>query len=74
GHLSMNRPGPTRPASPPRPGRGGAPPPPAPALDRAATGSLTPLVDRVLPLHQAAHAHRLLEDRAAKGTIILRAG
>ncbi|GAB3206355.1 quinone oxidoreductase family protein [Nocardia tengchongensis] len=44
------------------------------ALHRAATGSLTPLVDRVLPLHQAAHAHRLLEDRAAKGTIILRAG
>ncbi|MGW2662001.1 quinone oxidoreductase family protein [Nocardia tengchongensis] len=44
------------------------------ALDRAATGSLTPLVDRVLPLHQAAHAHRLLEDRAAKGTILLRAG
>ncbi|MEU1431047.1 zinc-binding dehydrogenase [Nocardia sp. NPDC005746] len=45
-----------------------------PALRRAATGSLTPLVDRVLPLDQAAHAHRLLEDRAAQGTIILRAG
>ncbi|MET9486320.1 zinc-binding dehydrogenase [Nocardia sp. NPDC006630] len=44
------------------------------ALDRAADGSLTPLVDRVLPLAQAAQAHQLLEDRAAKGTIVLRPG
>ncbi|MEV6097551.1 zinc-binding dehydrogenase [Nocardia sp. NPDC051981] len=44
----------------------------AAALNRAATGSLTPLVDRVLPLGQAAHAHQLLADRAAKGTIVLR--
>ncbi|MFE3002521.1 zinc-binding alcohol dehydrogenase family protein [Nocardia sp. NPDC059246] len=43
----------------------------AAALNRAATGSLTPLVDRVLPLDQAAHAHQLLADRAAKGTIVL---
>ncbi|WP_405493507.1 zinc-binding alcohol dehydrogenase family protein [Nocardia sp. NBC_00511] len=42
------------------------------ALDRAAAGSITPLVDRVLPLDQAAHAHRLLADRVAKGTIVLR--
>ncbi|MGV9661630.1 quinone oxidoreductase family protein [Nocardia niigatensis] len=42
------------------------------ALARAADGSLTPLVDRVLPLDQAAQAHRLLADRAAKGTIVLR--
>ncbi|WP_433566372.1 quinone oxidoreductase family protein [Nocardia sp. CA-151230] len=42
------------------------------ALNRAATGSLTPLVDRVLPLDRAADAHRLLADRAAKGTIVLR--
>ncbi|MEV6769000.1 zinc-binding dehydrogenase [Nocardia sp. NPDC051030] len=41
------------------------------ALERAAAGSLTPLVDRVLPLDQAAHAHQLIEDRAVKGTIIL---
>ncbi|MEU6583762.1 zinc-binding dehydrogenase [Nocardia sp. NPDC046763] len=43
----------------------------AAALERAANGSLTPLVDRVLPLDQASHAHRLLADRAAKGTIVL---
>ncbi|MGW4248669.1 zinc-binding dehydrogenase, partial [Nocardia sp. NPDC004722] len=41
------------------------------ALERAAAGSITPLGDRVLPLDQAARAHRLLEERAAKGTIVL---
>ncbi|WP_328290416.1 quinone oxidoreductase family protein [Nocardia aurantiaca] len=44
------------------------------ALKRAATGSITPLVDRVLPLEQAAYAHQLLAERAAKGTIVLRPG
>lgn len=43
----------------------------AAVLERAATGSLTPLLDRVLPLDQAAQAHQLLADRAAKGTIVL---
>ncbi|MFE3192821.1 zinc-binding alcohol dehydrogenase family protein [Nocardia sp. NPDC059240] len=41
------------------------------ALERAAAGSITPLVDRVLPLDQAAQAHRLLADRVAKGTVVL---
>lgn len=41
------------------------------ALDRAAAGSITPLVDRVLPLEKAAYAHELLDRRAAKGTIVL---
>ncbi|MFE6857984.1 zinc-binding alcohol dehydrogenase family protein [Nocardia sp. NPDC057668] len=40
-------------------------------LARAATGALTPLVDRVLPLDQAARAHQLIADRAVKGTIVL---
>lgn len=43
----------------------------AEALDRAATGSLRPLVDRVLPLDQAAQAHRSIGERATKGTIVL---
>ncbi|MFB7716476.1 MULTISPECIES: zinc-binding alcohol dehydrogenase family protein [unclassified Nocardia] len=43
----------------------------AAALELAATGSITPLVDRVLPLDQAALAHQLLDQRAAKGTIVL---
>ncbi|WP_330179878.1 zinc-binding dehydrogenase [Nocardia sp. NBC_01503] len=43
----------------------------AAAMERAVSGSLTPLVDRVLPLDQAAQAHRILADRAAKGTIVL---
>ncbi|MEC3953462.1 zinc-binding dehydrogenase [Nocardia sp. CDC153] len=43
----------------------------AAALERAATGSITPLVDRVLPLEKAAYAHELLARRAAKGTIVL---
>ncbi|WP_460719458.1 quinone oxidoreductase family protein [Nocardia heshunensis] len=46
----------------------------AEALERAAAGSISPLVDRVLPLDQAAHAHRLLGERVAKGTIVLQPG
>jgi NADPH2:quinone reductase len=34
-------------------------------------GRLTPAVDRVLPLSEAAEAHRLLEERAVQGVIVL---
>jgi NADPH:quinone reductase-like Zn-dependent oxidoreductase len=34
-------------------------------------GRLRPVVDRVLPLEQAATAHRALEDRAQFGKIVL---
>ncbi|MFD0000057.1 zinc-binding alcohol dehydrogenase family protein [Nocardia sp. NPDC127526] len=44
------------------------------ALERAARGSLTPLTATVLPLAQAATAHRLIEERSALGTIVLRPG
>ncbi|WP_162958284.1 quinone oxidoreductase family protein [Nocardia yunnanensis] len=44
----------------------------ADVLERVAAGSITPLVDRVLPLDQAAHAHQVLAERTAKGTIVLR--
>ncbi|UFS97438.1 quinone oxidoreductase family protein [Nocardia huaxiensis] len=43
----------------------------ATALTRAATGSITPLLDRVLPLDQAAAAHQLIADRVPVGTIVL---
>ncbi|MEU7146205.1 zinc-binding dehydrogenase [Nocardia sp. NPDC046473] len=41
-------------------------------LHRAATGGLAPLVETVLPLDQAAHAHHLIENRAPLGKLILR--
>ncbi|WP_069166427.1 quinone oxidoreductase family protein [Nocardia altamirensis] len=41
-------------------------------LQRAAKGDLAPLVEAVLPLDQAAHAHHLLETRAVLGKLILR--
>ncbi|WP_255219284.1 quinone oxidoreductase family protein [Nocardia tenerifensis] len=41
-------------------------------LQRAATGRLDPVVEAVLPLDQAAHAHKLIEDRAPLGKLILR--
>ncbi|MQY21954.1 quinone oxidoreductase family protein [Nocardia macrotermitis] len=44
----------------------------AEVLRRAADGTIEPLIDRVLPLDQAAQAHRLVEDRRTVGTIILR--
>ncbi|MCG3173304.1 MAG: alcohol dehydrogenase [Myxococcota bacterium] len=34
-------------------------------------GKLKPVLDRVLPLHEAREAHRLLEERAAFGKIVL---
>jgi NADPH2:quinone reductase len=34
-------------------------------------GRLTPAVDRVLPLSEAATAHRLLEERAVQGVVVL---
>ncbi|MEU1996672.1 zinc-binding dehydrogenase [Nocardia gamkensis] len=44
----------------------------AAVLARAAAGGLDPLVETVLPLGQASHAHRLLENRAPLGKIVLR--
>ncbi|WP_019927048.1 zinc-binding dehydrogenase [Nocardia sp. BMG111209] len=41
-------------------------------LELAATGALRPMLADVLPLAQAAAAHRLIEQRATAGTIILR--
>lgn len=40
-------------------------------LGHVAAGRLSPVVDRVLPLAQAADAHRVLEDRAAFGKVVL---
>jgi NADPH2:quinone reductase len=37
----------------------------------AAAGTLRVFVDRVLPLDQAAEAHRLLESRATQGKVLL---
>ncbi|WP_216900774.1 quinone oxidoreductase family protein [Nocardia alni] len=44
----------------------------ADVLDRAAAGRIEPLIDRILPLDQAAKAHRLVQNRATTGTILLR--
>lgn len=41
-------------------------------LALCAAGKLTPTIDRVLPLAQAAEAHRLLEAREAFGSVLLR--
>jgi NADPH:quinone reductase-like Zn-dependent oxidoreductase len=40
-------------------------------LDHVAAGRLKPVVDRTLPLAQAAEAHRLLDERAQFGKIVL---
>jgi NADPH:quinone reductase-like Zn-dependent oxidoreductase len=42
-----------------------------PILQHVAAGRLKPVVDRVLPLEEAQAAHRLLEDRAQFGKIVL---
>jgi NADPH:quinone reductase-like Zn-dependent oxidoreductase len=40
-------------------------------LDRVARGIYRPVLDRALPMSEAADAHRLLEDRAVAGKIVL---
>jgi NADPH:quinone reductase-like Zn-dependent oxidoreductase len=40
-------------------------------LDHVRAGRLRPVVDRVLPLTEAADAHRLLEERACFGKVVL---
>jgi NADPH:quinone reductase-like Zn-dependent oxidoreductase len=42
------------------------------ALARVLAGDIEPLIDRVLPLDQAARAHQLVEQRVTAGTILLR--
>lgn len=44
----------------------------AAALTAATDGVLTPVIDTVLPLAQAARAHRLLEERTPRGSVLLR--
>ncbi|HEU0031094.1 MAG TPA: zinc-binding dehydrogenase [Kofleriaceae bacterium] len=43
-------------------------------LSHVAAGRLSPVVHQVLPLAQAAEAHRLLESRAAFGKVVLEVG
>ncbi len=43
-----------------------------PILDHVAAGRLKPVIDRVLPLEQAEAGHRLLEERAQFGKIVLK--
>ncbi|TQM31876.1 quinone oxidoreductase family protein [Nocardia bhagyanarayanae] len=43
----------------------------AQVLYEVAAGTLEPLLDTTMPLDQAAHAHELIERRAAFGTIVL---
>ncbi|HED66020.1 MAG TPA: alcohol dehydrogenase [Planctomycetes bacterium] len=42
-----------------------------PILERLASGAYRPVIDRVLPLREAALAHTLLEERQALGKIVL---
>jgi NADPH2:quinone reductase len=44
------------------------------AMDLAAQGQLRPLIGQVLPLEQAADAHRLMEQRAVVGKTLLKPG
>ncbi len=43
----------------------------AAALDAAARGKLTMLIDRIMPLSQATEAHRLVESRTITGKVLL---
>lgn len=40
-------------------------------VDATGRGTLKPVIDRTLPLREAVEAHRLLEDREVRGTILL---
>jgi NADPH:quinone reductase-like Zn-dependent oxidoreductase len=40
-------------------------------LDHIRSGKLRPVVDRVLPLWEAAQAHRILESRDVFGKVVL---
>ena len=42
-------------------------------IDLAGKGELSPVIDRELPLGEAAEAHRLIEARELLGKIVLRA-
>ena len=41
------------------------------ALEAARAGKLRPVLSEVLPLHEAARAHQLIEDRAVLGKLVL---
>jgi NADPH:quinone reductase-like Zn-dependent oxidoreductase len=41
-------------------------------IELAGKGELTPMIDRELPLAEAAEAHRLIEAREVFGKIVLR--
>ncbi len=43
-------------------------------LGHVRTGKLRPVVDRIFPLHEAADAHRYVEDRAVFGKVVLQVG
>jgi NADPH2:quinone reductase len=44
------------------------------AFTEAAAGRLTPVVGEVVPLEEAARAHRLIEERDVVGKVVLAAG
>jgi alcohol dehydrogenase len=41
-------------------------------LELVAVGQLAPVIDRVLPLEEAAQAERLLEDREVVGKVLIK--